>query len=236
MNFVIPMAGRGQRFVDAGYALPKMLIEAKGKTLLQWSVDSLPLALSKKLVFIGLEEHKVDWDLESKIYDLYGKTYHIEFVWLKEVTRGQSETVLRAQECINFNEPLVIYNIDTAFKSRTLAQKLKKNDANILGSFFSDKTNYSYARLNTNGIVVEVREKEVISEHALTGLYHFRKSADFFTLAEEAIQHNETIKNEFYIAPLYNKLIAQNQQVMVDQVSKFTVLGTPEELKDFMHG
>lgn len=236
MNFVIPMAGRGQRFLDAGYTVPKMLIEAKGKTLLRWSVDSLPLALCKKLVFIGLDEHKVDWDLEQKIYDLYGKKYYIEFVWLKEVTRGQSETVLKAKDCINFNEPLVIYNIDTAFKSITLAQKLKTNDANILGSFYSDKPNYSYAKLNSNGRVAAVREKEVISQHALTGLYHFRQSADFFTMAEEAIQHNETIKNEFYIAPLYNKLIAQNQQVMVDQVSKFTVLGTPEELKDFMHG
>lgn len=233
MNFVIPMAGRGQRFADAGYTVPKMLIEAKGKTLLQWSVDSLPLALCKKLVFIGLDEHRDNWDLESKIYQLYGKTYHIEFVWLKEVSRGQSETVLKAKECITINEPLVIYNIDTAFESRTLAQKLKNNDSNILGSFYSNKTNYSYARMNANGLVVEVREKEVISEHALTGLYHFRQASDFLTIAEEAIQHNETIKNEFYIAPLYNKLIAQNQQVMVDQVSKFTVLGTPEELKDF---
>ena len=45
MNFVIPMAGRGERFKKAGFSLPKMLIESHGKTLLEWSVDSLPLEL-----------------------------------------------------------------------------------------------------------------------------------------------------------------------------------------------
>ena len=45
MNFLITMAGEGRRFREAGFTVPKMLIEAKGKTLLEWSIDSLPLKI-----------------------------------------------------------------------------------------------------------------------------------------------------------------------------------------------
>ena len=41
MNIIITMAGLGSRFRKAGYYCPKYMIEAKGKTLFDWSMDSL---------------------------------------------------------------------------------------------------------------------------------------------------------------------------------------------------
>jgi tRNA(Ile)-lysidine synthase len=94
MNFVIPMAGRGQRFFDAGFEVPKMLIEAKGKILLEWSVDSLPLELCSKLIFVLLEDHEKNYGLSEIILQKYTGNYEIHFVFLAETTRGQAETVL----------------------------------------------------------------------------------------------------------------------------------------------
>src|SRR5579862_1079847 len=101
MTFLIPMAGRGARFTAAGYNVPKMLIEAHGKTLLQWSVDSLPLALCQRLVFIGLEEHEKTFGLSQRIRSLYGDRFRLEFLFLPDVTGGQAETVLYAKPFID---------------------------------------------------------------------------------------------------------------------------------------
>lgn len=231
MNFVIPMAGRGQRFVDAGYTQPKMLIKAKGKTLLEWSVDSLPLHLCTNLIFIGLEEHKEQFAIDQFIITKYGEICNVQQVYLNEVTRGQAETVLKAEKHINPEVPLVIFNIDTAFTSRTLAEKLLRNDVDgVLGSFKSDEPRFSYASVNDNGIINNVVEKEVISKHALTGLYHFRNPLDFINAAKAAIQNGETVKNEYYIAPLYKKLINESKEFILDHTDSHDILGTPEEL------
>jgi len=41
LTIIITMAGMGSRFRKAGYTVPKFMIEAKGRTLFEWSMDSL---------------------------------------------------------------------------------------------------------------------------------------------------------------------------------------------------
>jgi len=235
MIVVIPMAGRGQRFVDAGYTVPKMLIEAHGKTLLQWSVDSLPLEQCSRLVFVGLEEHQRELDLSSRIRGWYGHLPRLEMIYIDDVTGGQAETVLKARDHIAADAPLLIFNIDTAFRSNTLAAKLADptNDG-VLGAFHSTEPRFSFAAVGADGIVTRVTEKDPISEHALTGLYHYRRGADFLAVADAAVARNERVKGEFYVAPLYNKLIEKGAKLVVDASDAHFILGTPAELASFL--
>ena len=237
MNFVIPMAGRGQRFKDEGYALPKMLIEAKGKTLLEWSVDSLPTELCTRLIFVLLKEHMENHQLVDFIKSKYSGSYDLYFVKLDEVTRGQAETVLKAKEFLNTSTDLLIFNIDTAFTSPSLISNLLDKDCDgVLGAFLdkSDSTKYSYAKLGDKENIVEVAEKVHISNNALTGLYHFKRTNDFIRIAEQHIKDNLTSKGEFYIAPMYNELIKEGKSLKLDFVSELHILGTPEELYQFI--
>lgn len=235
MNFVIPMAGRGQRFMDAGYTQPKMLIEARGKTLLQWSVDSLPLELCESLVFVGLEEHERSFGISKRIREWYGHVPRLEFMFLPSATGGQAETVLRARDAIDPAMPLLIFNIDTMFHSETLAAALRliSNDG-VLGSFLSREPRFSFAALDDRGFVSRVTEKEPISDHALTGLYFFRETPLFFDLADACVRRDERTKGEFYVAPLYNELLARGKRVVVDPCDSHAILGTPAELAEFM--
>jgi dTDP-glucose pyrophosphorylase len=236
MNFVIPMAGRGSRFSEAGYSSPKMLIEAKGKTLLEWSLESLPLHLCSNLIFIALEEHSLNNNIENFVYSRYPDLKSIiKFIFLKEVTRGQSETVLKAKEVFDNSKGLLIYNIDTWFYSSGLEKKLLSDEWDgIAGAFISSDPRYSFAKLDDKKNVVEVAEKKAISNFALTGMYYFKSTISFVDAAEEAISNNETVKNEFYIAPLYNKLISKGKKIAIDLVDDFSILGTPEELNVFI--
>ncbi|MBN9293822.1 MAG: hypothetical protein J0G96_07580 [Flavobacteriia bacterium] len=235
MNFVIPMAGRGQRFVDAGFKTPKMLIEAKGKSLLEWSIDSLPLELCTNLIFVLLKEHAENHKLDSFVTLKY-KKYNPKFVYLDEVTRGQAETVLKAKHLLDMSVDLVIYNIDTAFNSVTLHNTLINNKKDgVIGAFvdLSDSSKYSYAKLDGESNVTEVVEKVKISDFALTGFYHFTNPEDFISLAEMNIQNNNTVKGEYYVAPIYNQLLEKGKNFVIDICQSIDVLGTPEELISF---
>lgn len=233
MNFIIPMAGRGERFKKAGFELPKMLIEAHGKTLLEWSVDSLPLELCSNLIFIGLKEHKEEYGLEDVIVSKYA-TYNPKFIWLDSVTRGQAETVVKAESLCDFGTDLLIFNIDTMFNSSSLKEILLDGSFDgVLGAFHSNEPRFSYARLDSNGIVVETAEKVVISDYALTGLYHFKNCHDFFEVTTQHIEKNILSGGEFYIAPMYNELINKGSKFTVDVCSSHWILGTPDELRYF---
>jgi dTDP-glucose pyrophosphorylase len=230
------MAGAGSRFKKAGFQKPKMLLQAHGKTLLEWSVDSLPLELCSNLIFIGLKEHRQKFELEKFIIDKYGK-YNLKFLWLDEITRGQAETVLMAKHLVDFSKDLVIFNIDTYFISPTLKNNLLRGDIDgVLGAFISNENRYSYAKLDSQGFVVETAEKVVISSYALTGLYHFKRPRDFFDVSQRHIEHNILYNNEFYIAPMYNELIRKGKKFIIDLAKEVWILGTPEEYQAFLDG
>ena len=105
MNFLITMAGEGRRFREAGYELPKMLIEAKGKTLLEWSIDSLPLNLCSRLIFVALQKHEDEFQLSKKIITIYGnRVKSLQFKYIDQLTRGQSETACFAKLNLDSSE------------------------------------------------------------------------------------------------------------------------------------
>jgi len=234
VNFVIPMAGRGDRFVKAGFNIPKMLIEAHGKTILEWSVDSLPIELCTNLIFIALKEHNDKYDLH-RILDLkYGSKTNVRLITIEQVTRGQAETVLCAEKLLNKTKALVIFNIDTYFVSNTIKNSLLREDVNgVLGAFRSSESRFSFARMDESGYVRQTAEKIPISDYALTGLYHFSDSQAFIDVAKKRIRQNKTDKGEFYIAPMYNDLIQLGKKFIIDIANEHWILGTPEELEDF---
>ncbi|MBF0161704.1 MAG: glycosyltransferase family 2 protein [Magnetococcales bacterium] len=235
MVFVIPMAGLGQRFTAAGYQGPKYLLEAHGKTLLEWSVGSLPLALAEQIIFIGLAQHLRNAPVQAS---LERATAGRPFRWvlLEEPTGGQAETVLAATEWIDHDSDLLIFNIDTAFRSPTLHRRLQqpreKRDG-ILGSFPGEGNHWSFARIDPGGRVEETAEKIRIADHALTGLYHFSRGSDFVRVARQALARQERNGGEYYIAPLYNQLIREGRHFVLDPVDLLIPLGTPQELERF---
>ncbi|MCU1267786.1 MAG: hypothetical protein JWM21_4104 [Acidobacteria bacterium] len=234
MNIVIPMAGRGSRFVQAGIEVPKPLIDVRGKPMYSWAVDSLPLSLARRVIFICLDEHLQARDLEADILKRYGVLNPV-ILSLNIVTEGQACTVLNARDLIDNDEPLLIYNADTYFRSG-LAQVLTETNDHVdglIGVFQAPGDKWSFARLDEAGRVLETAEKQRISEWATTGLYFFSQGKDFVRHADEMIAANARVNGEFYVAPLYNRMIAAGAVVRADKASEVWVLGTPEDLAHF---
>lgn len=234
MNIVIPMAGAGQRFRDAGYEVPKPLIDVRGRPMYSWAVDSLPLGLARRVIFVCLREHLEGRRLEDDIEQRYG---HLDpvVVPLDEVTAGQAATVLAAKEHIDSDEPLLIFNADTFCRS-SLAKTLEQLPAEVdgvLGVFRAPGERWSFARVDAEGRVLETAEKQRISDWASTGLYHFRRGSDFVRHAEAMIGEDDRSGGEFYVIPVYNRMIAEGAHLVLDEAEEVWVLGTPEELAHF---
>jgi len=232
ISIVIPMAGRGSRFADAGWSVPKPLIEVAGLPMYARAVSSLPIELCSQIIFVCLAEHFADGSLERDISERYSENNCVIHS-IPDVTRGQSETVFLTRHLVPESNSLLIYNADTYFKSAlgALLTDLPPDASGVISLFEADGSQYSFAKLDANGVIKEVREKDPISSWATTGMYFFSKAEDFFELAEESIYKNERFNNEFYVAPLYNRLIERGGIVIADYAQEIRCMGTPSELK-----
>jgi dTDP-glucose pyrophosphorylase len=234
VNIVMPMAGRGSRFAEVGHDVPKPLIDVRGRPMYAWAMDSLPLALARRVIFICLAEHLEHRALADDIRSRYASLDPI-IISLDHVTEGQACTVLVGREHIANDQPLIIYNADTYSRSG-IEQRLRtlpRDVDGILAVFRAPGDKWSFARTDDSGRVVETAEKRRISEWATTGLYHFVRGNDFVRHAEAMIAANERERGEFYVAPVYNRLVAAGANIRIDVADEVWVLGTPEDLADF---
>lgn len=233
INVVMPMAGRGSRFAQIGVTTPKPLIPVRGKPMYAWAVDGLPLERVRQLIFVCLREHLENLELAADITRRYGRFQPV-ILSLNHVTEGQACTVLVARELINGDEPLAIYNADT-YCPTTLGQALDRLGPvdGLLDVFHAAGEKWSFARVDDAGRVLETAEKHRISPWATTGLYYFGRGADFVRHAEAMIRANQRTDGEFYVAPVYNRMIAAGADVRINPVDDVWVLGTPEDLARF---
>ena len=232
MNVVIPMAGNGSRFLSAGYTFPKPLIEVNGKPMIQTVVDNL--AIDANFIFIVQKEHRNKYNLDSMLSLI---SPGCKIVEVDSVTEGAACTVLLAKEFIDNDNPLVIANSDQYVEWNSLDFFYKMNEQNLdagIVTFKSTHPKWSYARLDENEYVAEVAEKNPISNVATVGIYWWKKGSDYVKFAEQMIQKNIRVNNEFYVCPVFNEAILDNFKIKTFDVPKMWGLGTPEDLDYFI--
>ena len=229
INLLIPIAGKGSRFLEQGYVLPKQLLFAGKKQCIEWSLGSFKLE-DFNLIFIIRDEHIYNFSYDKILRSKYGP--NIEVISLKVITRGSVESCLSAKDLINNDTPLIIFTMDVMFSPQITSSTFNnKLDGGLL-VFRSNSPAYSYAQIE-DGLVSKTAEKEVISNNAIVGVYHFGKGADFVKYAEKMIALEFLTKGEFYLAPLYNLMIEDNKRVQVSEIEEMHLFGTPEELSFF---
>ncbi|VVB70685.1 Bifunctional protein GlmU [uncultured archaeon] len=236
LNIVVPMAGKGSRFQQAGYTFPKPLIEVKGKPMIQIVVENLRPKCAHRFIFIVQKEHYQKYAMHS-LLNLIAPGCKI--VQTEGVTAGAACTVLLAKEYIDNDDDMVIANSDqfVDFELDSLVDFARKEhlDGAIL-TFDSTHPKWSFARVDETGYVVEVAEKNPISNHATVGIYYYGKGNFFVKHAQEMISKGIRVNNEFYVCPVYNEMILDNLKIKIFNipVSKMHGLGTPEDLNEFL--
>lgn len=232
LNILIPMAGAGSRFVNAGYKLPKPLIDVNGKPMIKVAIDSLNI--NANYIFIIQKEHRENYQLDTFLNLIEPKSKIIE---IDSVTEGAACTTLLAKELINNDNPLLIANCDQYITWDSFEFMYLMNEQNLDGgilTFRADSPKWSYVRTDENGYVKEVAEKTPISDKATVGVYYWAKGCNYVKCAESMIKKDIRVNGEFYVCPVYNESILNGDKIKSFDVGKMYGLGTPEDLDKFL--
>jgi len=232
LNIVIPMAGAGSRFEKAGYTFPKPLIQVNGKPMIQVVVENL--AMEGTYYFIVQREHEEKYNL-STMLNLIVPGCHVFLI--DGLTQGAACTTLIPHEYIDHDIPLIIANSDQYVEwdsSDFMYTMQERNcDGGIL-TFQSTHPKWSFAKHDENNIVSEVAEKNPISTSATVGIYYWKKGEDYVKYANQMIDKNIRVNNEFYVCPVFNEAIQDGKVIRTYEIEKMWGLGTPEDLEEFM--
>lgn len=238
LNIVIPMAGRGGRFLDQGYDRPKPLIPVRGKPMIQLVTENLKPRIKHRFVYIVLQEHIREFQVDRFLKSLEPTS---EIVVINEVTEGAACTVLLAKKYIDNESPLMIANSDQ-YIDEDIDRYLESMEAEPCDGYImtmtSNLSKWSYVRLDEENNITEVVEKEAVSDEATVGIYNFRTGNSFVRAANKMIDQNLRVNGEFYVAPVYNQLIEEGGVVLYNNIGSvghgMHGLGTPEDLELFI--
>ena len=231
INIVIPMAGAGSRFVQAGYSKPKPFIDVCGKMMIERVLDNLKMNDCRFIIIARTEHLASEKDAVTKLKE----QYNCRILSINKLTEGAACTILLSTWEINNDDPLLLANSDQIVEADLNLYikdgEVRNLDGSIL-TFYADHPKWSYAKVDENGYLVELREKQVISKNATVGLYYYRRGRDFVNSAIEMIANNDRVINEFYTAPAYNYSLVAGLKIGIYEIkeSEMFGLGTPEDL------
>ena len=237
INIVIPMAGLGSRFSDAGYEKPKPFIDVAGKPMIVRVLENLSVP-SARFILVARKEHL---EQEQALVKFIESNYQVKFIATDGLTEGTACTVLSARRYINNDDPLIIANsdqiIDANLSDLITDARSRDLDGSIITFFDEDKDpKWSFAQLDENDLVARVKEKEAISHHATVGIYYFKTGEMFVNGALDMIVANERVNREFYTCPVYNYLINDRKKIGIFEIPSASMhgIGTPDDLNSYI--
>ncbi len=236
LNILVPMAGKGSRFAQAGYTFPKPLIEIKGKPMIQIVVNNLKPGVEHRFIFICQKEH----------IDKYGMREFLNLIspgctiiGIDRITEGAACTALLASDHIDNSDELVIANSDQYVQTKMddfIAFARKGKLDGLIMTFPATHPKWSFVKTDEEGLVAEVAEKKPISNQATVGIYYYRRGSIFVNAAKQMIKKDIRVNNEFYVCPAYNEMILEGLSIKPYGIKAEQMhgLGTPEDLNEFL--
>jgi capsule biosynthesis phosphatase len=231
MNIIIPLGGKGQRFKDQDYQLPKVLVPVLGKEIIFWVIENLKIT-DKDFITIIYNNELENYRLEDRLRKRFNYKFH--FIKLPFQTNGPVETILYGLNKLPkelLDEQLVIHDGDSFVKKNILSSI--RPVENKIFYFTTDDPNpiYSYIKLNSEGEVMDIAEKRKISDCANIGCYVFDNGHTFMKYGERL-----TIESgELYVSYVYKKILEDGVKVNSTKVllDDFVCLGTPNQIVNF---
>jgi len=239
MNILIPMVGLGTRFKKK-YKKPKPLIDFLGSKIFEHSVNTLGIDGNFIFIVLKYEDEKYNSQLIKKINQIKPNS---TIIVSEYPTEGATSSCLLASDYIDNEEPLIIANCDhfLNWDSKSFLNYVTNNGVDGCVTIYehknimlNEKSPYSFAKINDDGVIIEMKEKFAISNLSLNGIHYWKKGSDFVRSGKKMIRNGIKTNNEFYISETYNYLITEGKKMTTFKMNKdeFFSLGTPEDLNN----
>ena len=249
MKILIPMAGEGRRFQEAGYktnkAILPMIYRKTGERcpMVVCSVKDLPGIQEDggNIAFIMRDFH-MDMGIDEEIRRWYPAA---AFFSVRELTEGQACTCLLAREFIEDDEELLIAACDNGIEyDRQAFEELKKTNDVIVFTYrhdariCDDPDTFGWVYVDESNRITGVSVKKHISEqpendHAIVATFWFRRGDIFLKAAEKMIRENDRVNNEFYVDELVKHVLELGYSASVFEVERFLNYGAPADYENY---
>ena len=242
-TLVLPMAGKGSRFSERGYELPKPLLDVNGEPMIVQAVDCLPK--SQNNIFICLDEHLKNYNLK----EILTEKYDADIIKINETTKGQACTceIGINESNLNLNNPIMISACDNGVSYNKEKYLEIINDETIdviVWSFRNNQTSklnpdmYAWLEVDENDYIKHVSCKKFIYDdplktHAIIGTMFFRKAKYFMDGLCKNYEDDIKTNGEFYVDDVLNQNIKSGLKVKVFEVDNYICWGTPDDYKTY---
>lgn len=234
MQVIIPCAGESKRFFDAGYEKIKQLLVVNGKTVLEHVIDNFQQP-GTQFYFLFQQKHWTQYQEElTSVLDRTGIQYRV--ILIETLTDGAVNTALLAEPYLDLEDKLIIANSDQwiDWNLDTFLQTMEAVEAAGAMPIFTDalqEKKWSFVSVDDHMRIQEVRAKDPFTTHAVVGIYYFAHAALFLHYGRQMIAANKRVNGEFYVCPVFNELILDQQRVFAYPVTTMVGLGTPADFE-----
>jgi len=244
VTLILPMAGKGSRFTEQGYSLPKPLLDIDNVPMVIQAVNCLPQ--TKHNIFICLREHVQKWNIDKKLMEVFSNTQIID---IENITAGQACTCELGinKFDVDLDKPILISACDNGVYYNTSKYAKLLEDENIdviVWSFRNNQTSkvnpnmYSWLDVDNNDNINFVSCKKFVHEdplktHAIIGTMFFRKAKYFIDGLNKNYEQGLRTNNEFYVDDVINQNIKNGLNVKVFEVDSYICWGTPDDYKTY---
>ncbi|PHS36983.1 MAG: hypothetical protein COB07_11695 [Sulfurovum sp.] len=241
MHIIIPMSGKGQRFVDAGYTVPKPLIVVDGKPMLQHVIDLTPG--DNKFTFICNHTHLTTTNMREQLLSMVPDGNIVE---IPDHDLGPVYTVMQAIEEITDDEEIIINHCDfgTYWDYDDFLKHTHERDADgvVVGykgfhPHMLGTTKYASMRDNKQWML-EIKEKsyftdDPMSEYVSNGTYYFKNGGIVKKYFKELMDISLVVKGEYFVSLVYNMLVRDNLRVSIFEIQHMLQWGIPRDVEDY---
>lgn len=234
INIIIPLCGKGERFLNNGYTVPKALIPIYNKPMIFHVLDHLQIKQEDKLILVYnsiLDEHS----FSSCILNKYPNTILVK---LTKQTSGAAETVCEGISILNIenlHKKTLLLDCDTIYTTDIIS-KFRASTASVV--FYTVKPYdlppiYSYISIDSSKKIVDIAEKVKISNNANTGAYGFISTKELYKYCQS---NTLTYNNEPYTSCVIKTMILDSISFYGEELDSNAVIsvGTPTELTNYL--
>ena len=240
VQLVIPMAGLGSRFSSMGYSIPKPLLPLMGRAMIEVVVENLMVGQTSSVTLVASEDHRADLEnirqgIEIIASNISGASLRVQY--LKRLSQGPADSVRQCLNSLDQGAPMIIANSDQYVVGgiHELYSHLLSNaqESGLLVLEDSDPK-WSFAKLDENDLVLEVKEKVPISAFATAGIYGFSSPRAFSEALALMDAAKDRTNGELYVGPTYNYLDGKTRAFHLGpNQERFFGLGTPDDYELF---
>ena len=241
MHIIIPMSGKGQRFVDAGYSVPKPLIVVDGKPMLQHVIDLTPG--EHKFTFICNHTHLTTTNMREQILSMVDNANIIE---IPDHELGPVYTIMQAIDQIEDDEEIIINHCDFGtywdYKDFLKHTRDRNADGVVVGykgfhPHMLGTTKYASMR-DDKQWMLEIQEKayftdDPMSEYVSNGTYYFKSGGIVKKYFKELMDINLVVKGEYFVSLVYNMMLRDALKVSIFEIQHMLQWGIPRDVEDY---